>query len=101
MRNGIVSGIMSDSYSRNLREIGEGFGLTRLEKVLLTREDVASHADGQERRMRVVSQEDEMWTAGMQAALEAGSMNGSEDDDEGSEDINISFGTIDTALIKL
>lgn len=68
-RNGLVAG-MTDSDGRlHDRDHVE---LTRLEKVLLAKE-----RDLEESRvLRGNSQDDEMWTSGMQAALNMESLNG-------------------------
>jgi DNA polymerase III delta prime subunit len=77
-RNGLVAG-EDDGLVQDRGNVK----LTRLEKVLLTQEQNPSNS----RALKVVSQEDEMWTSGMQAALDAENANGyeesyEEDDDE-------------------
>jgi superfamily I DNA and/or RNA helicase len=71
-RNGLVAG-KNDSGGRLHGR--EHFELTRLEKVLLAKErDLGRSEDS--RVLRGISQDDEMWTSGMQATLNMESMNG-------------------------
>lgn len=98
-RNGLVDGVVPDA-GQEMQNSGK---VTRLEKVLLMREEemVEDEEDeGQDlgdtngteevkvkakpRLLRVFPQEDPMWTHGMQAALDAGP--GSEDEDEDDHD---------------
>jgi len=50
----------------------------------LAQEQDSTESDS--RALKVVSQEDEMWASGMQAALDAENMNGYEDSDEEDDD---------------
>jgi hypothetical protein len=60
------------------------YGCTRLEKTLLMRERDMNHNDNDaDRVLRGVSQEDEMWTHGMQAALDMNSEDGYDNFDQG------------------
>jgi DNA polymerase III delta prime subunit len=78
-RNGLVAG-----EADRLVQDRENIELTRLEKVLLAQEQDSTLSNS--RALKVVSQEDEMWTGGMQAALDAESANGYEESDlEGND----------------
>jgi hypothetical protein len=71
-RNGLVAGNTDSGGRLHDRDRVE---LTRLEKVLLAKErDLGSLEDS--RVLRGISQDDEMWTSGMQAALDMESING-------------------------
>jgi len=78
-RNGLVAG----DTERPVQD-RDNVQPTRLEKVLLAQEQDLD--ESKPRALKVVSQEDEMWTGGIQAALDAGSDNISEGSDE-EEDI--------------
>jgi hypothetical protein len=71
-RNGLVAG-KTNSGGRP-RDI-DPVELTRLEKVLLNKERDSDRLEGS-RVLRGVSQDDEMWTSGMQEALNIENMNG-------------------------
>ena len=70
-RNGLVAGKTDGGGRFHDRDHVE---LTRLEKVLLAKERDLDMLDN--RVLRGISQDDEMWTSGMQAALNMESMNG-------------------------
>lgn len=67
IRNGLVSGNKSAEYAAQIQN-NDTFELTRLEKVLLTREVLLANYEStnEPRALRGPSQEDEMWIAGMQ-----------------------------------
>lgn len=75
-RNGLVTG-RSDSDEGQARDKIDESELTRMEKVLVAKERDEERPEN-DRVMKFVSQEDEMWTYGMQAALDVGSEDGSE-----------------------
>ncbi|KAH7369980.1 P-loop containing nucleoside triphosphate hydrolase protein [Rhexocercosporidium sp. MPI-PUGE-AT-0058] len=79
-RNGLVNG----EDSRPVQDKSNTKPSTRLEKVLLAREEEPNES----RVLKVYSQEDEMWTFGMQAALDADSSDSYElsDDGEGNDE---------------
>jgi putative helicase MOV10L1/helicase MOV-10 len=78
-RNGLVAGEVD-----RLVQDRDNIEPTRLEKVLLAQEQDSTVSNS--RALKVVSQEDEMWTSGVQAALDAESVNGYEESDlEGSD----------------
>ncbi|KAN0099406.1 P-loop containing nucleoside triphosphate hydrolase protein [Hyaloscypha variabilis] len=74
-RNGLVAGDTDRPVDDR-----DNVQLTRLEKVLLAHEH--DSVDPDSKALKVVSQEDEMWMGGMQAALDAGSTDGYKNSDE-------------------
>lgn len=89
-RNGLVNDFAAD-ISENTKDEG---GITRLEKVLLARERDADLDESGVLRGVTGGEHDEMWTQGIQAALDEENEgeglyeyeNGANNDDEGSED---------------
>ena len=77
-RNGLVAD--EHGVDRSLHD-RDNMEPTRLEKVLLAQEQEFSDSHA----LKVVSQEDEMWTGGMQAALDAANYGGSEYSNEGED----------------
>lgn len=79
-RNGLITGDVDEGAPPDERY----YGCTRLEKTLLMRERDMNHNDNDaDRVLRGVSQEDEMWTHGMQAALDMNSEDGYDNFDQG------------------
>lgn len=86
-RNGLVAG----EDNRPVRGRANNESTTRLEKVLLAREEEPTES----RVLKVVSQEDEMWTFGMQAALDAGSSDDYDESDHEEENDGYEYGDDD------